>query len=602
MTVYPSQDPFDDFCLYLNGPQCSVSDLKRVQIGEAVRRAVGGLAQRSEWSCEGGPRVSLYSRRGSALSTEAGLSLLEGFANNGERPLVGGREGSRQLAELGGEAVDTPTLRGHFCAIVADRQKMVIATDWLGFSHLYRVQVFGHDLISNRLQLLVEALRDLRQLRFRPVDVALAFVLDTSFSYETPAEGVSLLPADRVLEVSSKGLTERRRYDVARESQSLKSADYDQLIHQAALEICQNWRAGEAFAGDHPMILYLTGGVDSRMALAGAQAAGIRPWYYTYGASGCPDRRIAGLLAEQGGLERLEDASPMNESVHESVERWLSLGFHQRSASLLPVPLPSPGRVRVSGGLGECYRGFYTRMFQEKMGIEDRISNSFALADAMAKVVGNWSLVEKEVRETFVERLRLFIENEPLIRDTSAGADGFYALFRNRFHFGLDLRMCSADSLKLAPLYSPSAYLASLICDDSGRRHGKVAHDLIRILSPKLLEVELEVEFSPSIKQATPALNPRVFSPSPLTSTTPQASRAKPPQLRRGNDAYNAHLLEELGRTRTHLNGQDKAYFGLVKGEVVCKHLLKAEETGDLKRARALVMRARILREAAGTK
>lgn len=607
MTFYPSTPPFDDFCLHLRqGPGAAPwgGDLltpKDRRIGGAVDEVLGTGAQRLQLLLRGDGNLTLHFVRGPAISDANGMVFLEGVANHGETPLLPGKEACELIGRLGRRIATEPVLRGHFTGVCQVGDKILVFTDWLGLGHLYRVALPGHHLVSNRLHLLAKVLKGLGRLRFRPEGIAQSLVMDTSFTHETPVEGVVLVPASRFLEVDAEGVHERTRWDVLAELRGLGTHAYEDLLRRAAEEIKDNCRAVAVLAQPRSRILYLTGGIDSRVVLAGCVAAGTRPrWYYTYGEREAADRRIAALLAARTGLTRIDDRDASLPSAAHAVDHWFSLNYHQRAASLLPVRIPSRDRVRVGGGCGECYRGFYSQMVRNKCGRALELGqHPRALAKLIADTMSRWGLVHREVRASFEEGLERTIQAEPLVLGTSAYVDGLYPLFRNRFHFGLGLRLESAPALKLAPLYSPSALLASLLCDYRDRHQGRVMHDLMKLLAPELLEVEYDPQGFPLAW--TSSLPEIAAQPWPRPAETwREEPTAPPPSLPPDRRAeYETQLWEALAQVRQFLQAQDPAYFGLINRGALLTAMARAESTRQVKKARRLLMSARLLEEAA---
>jgi len=189
-------------------------------------------------------------------------------------------------------------LNGWFAGLIIDRRehKVLLFNDRYGLGRIYYHQSPDGFYFSSEAKSLLAVLPQLRRIDQR--GLAEFFSVGCVLQNRTLFEGISLLPPASLWTFYRDGRVEKRRYfDPAtwEQQQRLGAAEYEVRLREVFGRIVPRYlRSSERVA------MSLTGGLDSRMILAWAQAAPGSLPCYTFGGPyrDCADVRIARRLAE----------------------------------------------------------------------------------------------------------------------------------------------------------------------------------------------------------------------------------------------------------------------------------------------------------------
>lgn len=365
---------------------------------------------------------------------------------------------------------------------IISKSEISIKTDTFGMYPIF----YNSFLISNRLQLIYFALKELNQLQIFDAAINGCFLIENAFSqqqisYQTPIDGVYklshnkyiYLSEDKLLSIDKKAVS----YNIG------DNEEYWKHIDKAAEEICGSLEAILNSSAQPRMAL--TGGKDSRVAYAALVAMGRVDDVQLVTLDVGNDRLIASGLVEKFGGHYKKNKSVQSVLItnfEENLERFFSHYFFNRfyfpDFHLCDVLYTSQEREYLIGGLGgEIYRDFYRKIgfklpqgsytpqelcqfFQQTTQIEDDIvfKSAFSLAESTFEKLGG---------ETFSDKL-----------------NSHYLEFRNVYHFGA--RLNKLNKLDVSPLLSEELYIASRILPDEIRDSGRVLFDITKRLCEEM--------------------------------------------------------------------------------------------------------------------
>jgi asparagine synthase (glutamine-hydrolysing) len=230
-------------------------------------------------------------------------------------------------------------LNGTFSGVVLDKRenKVVLFNDRFGLGRVYFHQGTDGFYFSSEAKALLRVLPALRQVDFRGLGELL--VCGCTLQNRTLFPGVSLLPPGSVW-------TFRPGEPVRRETYFDRSAWEAQTRlppeeYYEALKECFNKVLPRYFMGRQPVALSLTGGLDSRMIIAGAATTPGQLPCYTFGGTyrECEDVRLARVVAR------------LCRQPHEviTVDKSIFPGFLDRAARCVYI---TDGTMDVSGSVG----------------------------------------------------------------------------------------------------------------------------------------------------------------------------------------------------------------------------------------------------------
>ena len=202
-------------------------------------------------------------------------------------------------------------LNGTFCGLLWDRRenKAMLFNDRFGLGRVYYHEIADGFYFASEAKALLKVLPDLRSLDIRGLGELM--VCGCTLQDRTLFPGVSLLPPGSVWTFSpGRPVCKENYFDPARweEQSSLPPEDYYAALKETFTRILPRY-----FSGRQPIALSLTGGLDSRMILAGRTTeSGWLPCHSFGGTYRDSEdvrlaRTVAGLCQQSHSVIRLDD-------------------------------------------------------------------------------------------------------------------------------------------------------------------------------------------------------------------------------------------------------------------------------------------------------
>jgi asparagine synthase (glutamine-hydrolysing) len=262
------------------------------------------------------------------------------------------------------EAPDWSRLGGQFVALVHRAGRSLVITDYFAAFQLFhdsRMRIFSTSLLA--------AANALPRLSFDPQGVYEFAFNVVPVGNDTVFAELTTLGPGRVLALSEDGIRAHvaaRPLPVAEKIplEDRIAAHRDRLMSVVSVHVRQ--------FGDNVRCA-LSGGLDSRLALAALKAAGCRPDLFVYGGANSIDVRIARDIATSQGFdiewvdkEAWRAVAP--DAFAEQVERNFQLYdglpnygelFENGGNAAARVARHTGGALSVSGGCGEIFRNFF---------------------------------------------------------------------------------------------------------------------------------------------------------------------------------------------------------------------------------------------------
>lgn len=252
-------------------------------------------------------------------------------------------------------------LRGHFGLALHDPATgtLHLVADPLGLRPLYyRRDPAGGVAFASEVKALVP---EVGRVEVDEIGLAQFVQLGATVGDRTLARDVRLVPPGTVLSFSARGVTAHRYFELRYDRDARIRRPGDAVAElRAALDA-----AADDLFGDVAIVeLPLSGGLDSRLALALARRAGVDIRSYTMGSPGVPDLTIAARVAEVAGIpntSRELTAADVLAWIDEAVWRTDGL-FPPTDAQILGlVPLlPDDRQLMLDGASGvEGFHHFF---------------------------------------------------------------------------------------------------------------------------------------------------------------------------------------------------------------------------------------------------
>ena len=320
---------------------------------------------------------------------------------------------------------------------------------------------------------------------------------DSTFEQETRA----LLPGQEIVisngkwEIADFGMFESKRLS------------YDALLEKGIKKAVAQLRRAVELPVDQRRI-NLSGGRDSRMAMALMDAAGVTDFFSvttvnpaTWTPAGARpglyrDLHVSNTIREAYGLKWSDpmDSNRIWLDFEHSLEFWQSYRSHKnfrfRASKFIDGQIGT--NIEVRGAAGETFRGFQAvRSLRSYPGFEDTSSSFEHDVDLLCQELYDdrplstfYSDAAKAEVRGLLGRLGGETITEALHRR--------YSIFRNRSHFGHVRASMALGQIPVFPLSQPEfVQAASLLCE-SERYDNTVAFDLIERTSPDLTTLEFD--------------------------------------------------------------------------------------------------------------
>ncbi len=438
------------------------------------------------------PFADFVAAPGKPLPESGGGACLHfsGFAQINGKIVTDAGDLSKDIAAGRTAISDVMTATGFFTAVLRDRDEVLFTTDFLGLEHLYLYTGDGGQVISNRLHLLTERLREEGvPLRANPIYAATMLLshhplLRQAHGHHLQVEGVRLIPFDHYAILSNGKITLRRK-PVFETIFGRSGGDYSALIDQAVEEIVQNVRAVRESGLFDSITMDVSGGRDSRLTFGAALRLGIvgETPITIRNEAGTTDLECAMRLVDyfKGTLFTGDGHTEFGQSAQSALGLWRShyAGMYHR---LSVAPWTAAGTnlrsLRLTGYCGEIYRGFWSNWFSERVDLDrpggmdlifDKIARDFPAAYKRDAVAAFGEIIHELPGESVRHKL-----------------DNHYLFFRNRLHFGMRSYHSYNQFFRWPALVSPSLLHAAHLLPEAEKAKGKATFDVIDRMAPEL--------------------------------------------------------------------------------------------------------------------
>jgi asparagine synthase (glutamine-hydrolysing) len=414
---------------------------------------------------------------------DRGALLLDGVAVSRD-PALAGHDAASLRKDIDHLA---ERLEGRFAIVCIDAStsEASILTDPLGFQPVYRTRLGGHVLVSNRLA----ALRALVPPRLDPLAAAAFVTLGHPLGGRSLDEGVEVLGGGAWHRLPT-GATDRH---FVIEPRAVRR-DADAVAGEAARELAA-CLVGH-FTRFRDTTCQLTGGQDSRLVLALALLAGLRPRCVTRGAASDPDVRLAALAAKAAGCDH-EVAAIDRSAIERDAERIASRLLVRTEGAVSLWQLADVANERHVAGVATTLGGIggeIARRYWPGASLLDRSLDGDALLLRFAqRLIGKAGyLLTSDARAALHTEIvavgREFLDAGHAAVDVP---DLFYATQRVRRWGGANARKLPARRATLPPLVMRPFLAAAFGLTAEARARSSLHQSIVRDVCPKLFEAPL---------------------------------------------------------------------------------------------------------------
>ena len=401
------------------------------------------------------------------------------------RGLVGEDALRHYCADLARHAVDEDRVFGHFALLLCKNGTLRLTTDAMGFYQVYTDTEAG--LASSSFWAVMELSAKVS------IDATGVYQYawnGATFGGRTFVQEIRRLPADAELIVDDSMMTRRRPTASAADASGTGSLDDLVDIHSGRLRaLFEDLASG---FGDRLRVSF-SGGYDSRLMLAGLQAAGLRPSLFVYGREGETDVAVARQVAAgEGLLLKVIDKSRLAAGVTDlpcrqradfvSFDAWKVDGiFGDGIDGADRLSRHADGGVPINGSLGEIYRNFFyipDRPMKLK-GVADSFFSAYAPAACTARFSAA-DYVESLVRAFQAE----LGDDRP--RVPRHCVERLYPFVRGRYWAGRDVNLNLRFGRMIFPFMHAQLIAGTAEIPLAFKNYGRLEVKLIERLAPGL--------------------------------------------------------------------------------------------------------------------
>lgn len=390
--------------------------------------------------------------------------VFSGVAQHDGKFYYGQADLPHQVDENLGESV------GIFTAIIKNKNRITITQDFMGCGTIFYAKHNDNIFCSNRYHLLLQVLAnngfkgefDKTNLSIHLYKNRTAF-LESNFSSQMDIKGVYQLPIHQEIILDNDGIKFEEKSEFINSFVLNESESRENLLEKASEELIQNIQVALDSKRFTKAVVDLSGGKDSRLVFAGVlniNNALEKVEINTKNVPNSQDLEIASGLKNLFGARfyKEEGRSQKSQTVSESLEIWRSyfMGTYYRLGSQAWTPKGESKVLRLSGGIGEIYDGFWLKNYKKFL---NNPKNEFELA---SQLVAHLSLFvsdenKKDIAERIAEEIRVLPGKELLER-----FENYYLYFRNRYHFGMRAYEYYHDTPIWFPMLSKSMFKLSM--------------------------------------------------------------------------------------------------------------------------------------------
>jgi hypothetical protein len=387
-------------------------------------------------------------------------------------------------ADFGGPGDLFSDLCGQFAVLLRKNGVLSCFNDFFGNYHVYSDE--RASVVSSSFLAVVQRLKEVE---LSP-QALYEYVFDAAtYGAETLVRGVTRLDHSRIHELPGrshpKGCRLAQCEPPARFDEQVDAANADLLAYFGML--------GEHF-GD-AVLIGLSGGYDSRLLLAAALKAGIRPRLFVGGGADSCDVRVAKALAAGAGLalEHFDTASlptPAPEGfgaiVEEKFEHYDGAGIrgaiNDGEEYVWRLRRMAGHCLELNGGGGEIYRDFW-KIPNRRIAVGDFVAKTleFKNLDKIAAATARFD--RGRYREALTEKLKCLLKTEVLTWEQVAY---LYTILRSTYFAGPTNKELNGLGHSLLPFVEPKLAFPSYGIALRHKMYGRFESEMIRRLHPGL--------------------------------------------------------------------------------------------------------------------
>jgi asparagine synthase (glutamine-hydrolysing) len=378
-------------------------------------------------------------------------------------------------------------LCGSFAVVLRKNGVVYCFNDYFGNYHVYSNE--DGSVISSSF---LAVLDTLARVRLSP-QALYEYIFDSAtYGTETLVQGIERLDASRIYQLSPE------RMSWAKTVPSVDiPAKFDDQVDRANADLVSYFEMLRESFGDS-IVLGLSGGYDSRLLLAAALKAGIRPRLFAGGDAGSADVRIAKALAagldlpfehldstalEQPAAERFPamvaekldyyDGAGIRGAINDGEEyRW-------RLRRLAGAAL------ELNGGGGEIYRDFW-KLPNRSIPVRDFVVRVMEFKN-LDKIAATTRRFDRDAyRDSLVDKITSYTKTEKLTREQVAA---LYTTLRSTYFAGPTNKEMNCLAYSLLPFAEPKLAFPSYRIPLRDKMYGRFEAEMIRRLNPALAAV-----------------------------------------------------------------------------------------------------------------
>jgi asparagine synthase (glutamine-hydrolysing) len=419
-----------------------------------------------------------------------------------------GRTGAGALRRLyedfGGPADLFSDLSGQFAVVMRKNGVLSCFNDYFGIYHVYADE--QGDVVSSSFLAVLSTLKEVRP----SLQAFYEYVFDgATYGGETLIQGIRRLDGSRIHALqprapsvsgqASEQVPEQASNQASKQcrlAQAAPPASFDDQVDAANADLVAYFEMLRAAFGER-LLLGFSGGYDSRLLLAAALKAGVRPRLFVGGAAGSADVRVAKAVAAglDLDLEHLDTAAlsrPPAERfpqiVAEKLDHYDGAGIrgaiNDGEEYLWRCRRMASAPLELNGGGGEIYRDFW-KIPNRRIPIREFVAKvlEFKNLDKIAATAPRFD--RAGYRESLVQKLKVSLRTTSDSMDREQVAS-LYTILRSNAFAGPTAKEMNLLGHSLLPFAEPRLSLPSYRIPLEHKVYGRFEAEMIRRLDPAL--------------------------------------------------------------------------------------------------------------------
>lgn len=394
----------------------------------------------------------------------------------------------RLYEDFGGPADLFSGLAGQFAVVVRKAGALYCFNDYFGIYHVYADG--KADVVSSSFLAVLATLKDAQ---LSP-QAFYEYVFDgATYGEETLIRGIRRLDGSRIHALQPLARSAPKRCGLAL---SGPPARFDDQVDAANADLVAYFEMLRGACGER-LLLGFSGGYDSRLLLAAALKAGVRPRLFVGGAAGSADVRVAKAVAAglELGLEHLDTAAlsrpPADrfpQIVAEKLAHYDGAGIrgaiNDGEEYLWRCRRMASAPLELNGGGGEIYRDFW-KIPNRRIPITDFVAKVLEFKN-LDKIAASAPRFERAAyRESLAAKLKASLGGASDSMDREQVAS-LYTILRSSAFAGPTVKEMNLLGHSLLPFAEPRLSLPSYRVPLEHKIYGRLESEMIRRLNPAL--------------------------------------------------------------------------------------------------------------------